>query len=423
MRRRQKANRLFCSAALAIALGIGVSTIGGQETHSVPTLDEVISGIAAAERRLINIRIESETFEEQRVSSDVPWERTSVSFRSTAWYNGMPKSKARVDVHSEVLRWEQGLAPYAEESYSIGFDGQFGREVRHAAGPPGQLQPVKQATITAEAPLELRDPWCELATGVMFSLNFLDYQGSISASQLLTKMREAGADIEISRERYQDADCVKLSQMRGEFSLWFDLEHGYAFRGRELCIPGASGQLVPYKTDIVKRLVEAAPGIWFPAEASRTSFYPNGKRPDVRLSYRCSQAVANDPKFDDAVFQVPIPSDYIVRDKVSGVVYQKSMAVELLRSELDKSVDIVMNNTREVPLVASGGGGVGDGNDATANRDVMPAAAETIVGEAEVTTRQGRGILWLLVLLITMVLAVVAASTVKRLKQAQTRRR
>jgi len=97
--------------------------------------------------------------------------------------------------------------------------------------------------------------------------------------------------------------------------------------------------------------------------------------------------------------------------------------VELLRSELDKSVDIVMNNTREVPLVASGGGGVGDGNDATANRDVMPAAAETIVGEAEVTTRQGRGILWLLVLLITMVLAVVAASTVKRLKQAQTRRR
>ncbi|MCP4256965.1 MAG: DUF1573 domain-containing protein [Planctomycetes bacterium] len=451
MRRIRKANRLVCIAALAIYLWIGVSTIWGQETRPTPTLDELISGIAAAERRLINVRIESEAFEEQRASSDVPWERTSVSFSSTAWYNGMPKSKARVDVHSEVLRWEEGLAPWAEESYSVGFDGQFGREVRHAAGIPGQIEPVKNATITAEAPLELRDQWCELATGVMFSLNFLDYQEGISASQMLTKMRDEGVDIKISRERYQDADCVKLSQMRGEFLLWFDLEHGYAFRGRQWLVPGASGDLVPYKTDIVKRLVEAAPGIWFPAEASLTSFVPNEIGPDVRLSYRCSQVVANDPKFDEAVFQVPIPSDYIVRDKVSGAVYQKSMSLDLLRRELDKSVDIVMNNTTEASLVASGGGGVGDGNDATASREVVTAAAEanremmttaasggggvgdgndatasrevvtaaaeTVVGEA--TVRKGRGILWLLVLLTTMVLAVVAASTVKRRKRAK----
>ncbi|MCP4256969.1 MAG: hypothetical protein GY774_05510 [Planctomycetes bacterium] len=418
MRRRQKANRLFCSAALAIALGIGVSTVGGQKTYSVPTMDEVISGIAAAERKLINVRIESEAFEEQRASSDVPWERTSVSFRSTAWYNCVPRSKARVDVHSEVLRWEQGSSPYGEESYSIGFDGRFGRDVRHAVGPPGQLQPLKKATILDEAPLELRDEWCEFATGVIFSLNFLDSQEGNSASQMLTKMREAGMVFEISRERYQGADCVKLSHIGG-FSLWFDLEHGYAFRGRELCIPGASGELVPYKTDIVKLLVEAAPGIWFPAEAFRTTYSPNGKRPEIQLSYRCSQAVANDPKFDEEVFQVPIPSDYIVRDKVSGVVYQKSMAEKLLRSELRRSVDIDINNTTEAPLMKSEDGEIGDGFDATANHDVIPAAAETIVGEVEVTTRQdrGRGILWLLVLLITMVLVVVVTLTLKRLKQ------
>jgi len=314
---------------LVVTCCLGANVALGEEQPPAPTLDEVISNITAAEQKLKNIRLESKTFLEERTSPDAPWKRTCVCYESTAWYTGQINGPARIDVHREVLRWEQGAAPFAEESYSVGFDGQRGRTVNHRTGPAGKTFPVKEAMITAEAPRQLHGSWARKATGMAFALNFLFHdEGGMSASHGLRKARELGIQVDITRERFQDANCVKLTMAKGMYAMWFDLDHGYAFCGNTSA-HYQDGEWVPYETCLVTRLIQAAPGLWFPGQVSQTKIYGTGpERPDSRTMYQCTAAVANDPGFDPSVFKVPIPPGHVVRDEISGVRYRQGPATE-----------------------------------------------------------------------------------------------
>ena len=315
MRKFKRTKNLSWLAIFLIAISMMNSVLSGKALD-VPTFDEVISNIASAEKKLTNIKIEAELFQEERKSPKDPWERNSVYANCTAWFDGKPQSKVRIDFHREVLKWRQGAAPYAEETYSIGFDGQFGRVVTHKSGPINDASEMKEAEILPEAPLELKSKSCKIATGAAFSLNFLSDDQAIKTSEMFKKYKDIDKSIVISREKYQDSNCVKISLFSGRRSYWFDLDHGYAFRGYQDVKTDKEGNQVVIRSTVVAKLVQAAPDIWFPAEA--TSF-SNGSGSGLRNIFKASKVIANDPSFDEKIFTVPIPPDYIVNNRVSGI--------------------------------------------------------------------------------------------------------
>ena len=68
--------------------------------------------------------------EEMELSTYI-WKQKPVHLISTVWYNGMPGSKARIDMHKNLGPWRNGRTDSNETCYSIGFDGKFGRTAKH----------------------------------------------------------------------------------------------------------------------------------------------------------------------------------------------------------------------------------------------------------------------------------------------------
>lgn len=396
----ERAKTLLRLAAFSIIVGAAGSLAAGQTLPTL-TLDEVISGIAAAERSLMNVKMETELFQEERPSSTDPWKRNGVYVNSTAWYNGMPNSKVRVDVHREVLKWEQGLASHAEESYSLGFDGQFGRVVTHKSGAVNDTWDAKEAEILPDAPADLRHQWRDLSTGAAFSLNFLFNRRNKTTSEMFKIIKQADPSVMTSRERYQGADCVKISMMDGKRCYWFDLEHGYAFRGRLQTRTEKDGRKVLSESTVVTRVVEAAPGIWFPAEATQVFSWPEPDRPDIRTVFKASQVKANDPSFDEEIFTVPIPPDYLVNDTVSGVRYKGE---EGLMEKLEESVlaltggsaEIVGSPSKEPEVEVVDRPVVASETDAEGNENI-PTQEDT--ASEDIAAQTNNRILWLVGLL------------------------
>ena len=92
-------------AVFGILLG-ALAIVEAQESKSSLSVEDVnalIPVIEAAEgRRFLSLKIESEAWGETKTSlSDPcePWQRTPVYVSCTAWFDGSPESRARVDVH------------------------------------------------------------------------------------------------------------------------------------------------------------------------------------------------------------------------------------------------------------------------------------------------------------------------------------
>lgn len=304
---------------------------------SAEELEDLAVIIKAVENALFNIKIESEAWEEHSTSASGLWQRTPIYWSSTAWFSGNWSSrmwnadqhtfdrhiqgKARVDVHKEVLEWQEGAAPYIEESYSVGFDGQYGRMARHTVGYNGKTRPVKEAKLLGDAPIRLET---NALTGTSFSLQF--FEGEIYK---FSKMLELASDpnskvieeVKFTREEFEGIECIKISSKFGNLMYWLDPSRGFALRGKKSIDQYEDGheELVTFMK--VSGLKEVAPGIWWPMEASIVSRpYAPGK-PWRRFVYRATNVVANDPNFDENIFIVPFPDGYLIDDQVAGRKY------------------------------------------------------------------------------------------------------
>jgi hypothetical protein len=65
-------------------------------------------------------------------------------------------------------------------------------------------------------------------------------------------------------------------------------------------------------------------------------------QPDIRLQYRASKAVANDPVFDESIYTIPIPPGYTVHDKVMGLMYKSGFEPEELLQVLEGNINETM---------------------------------------------------------------------------------
>jgi len=311
----------------------------GSSLLSHEELKNLAREINVAENRVSNIKLESEAWEEHGPSASGPWERTPVYWSSTAWYSGdwsrrrwnpeestfesYVKGKARVDVHREVLEWQDGPAPYAESSYCAGFDGKHGRAVIHNIGHDGKMRPVRTGEITSDPPRILTSGMCGKFTGIGSSLQF--FEGEIySFSKLFqlggTANSSVAAEPIFTHEEFRGADCIKIGTK--SVTYWIDPFHGFALRGSRSIASGTEGPEELVRLMEVNKLEELASGVWWPTEVFVVSRPTVPGKPWRRFVWRASRVVANDSAFDEIVFTTPLPEGYLINDKVTNMKYK-----------------------------------------------------------------------------------------------------
>ena len=337
-----KKSRLMWMVLLVL---FGTSIARTQKSKVILSVQDkraLISEIKAAERNLFsNLKVESEAWVETKVSLSDPcefWQRTPIYWSATACFSGNWSSrrwnadqhtferhiqgKARVDVHKRVLEWQEGAAPYRESSYSMGWDGQYGKMTHHTVGYNAKTHPVKEGKLLSEAPTSLET---NAFTGTGFSLQF--FEGEIYKFSKMFELAsdpnsEATTELKFTREEFEGIDCIKISSKFDNLMYWLDPSHGFALRGKKSIDIFEDGREELISFMKVSKLKEIATGIWWPIEAYIISRpYESGK-PWQRFVYWASNVVANDPNFDESIFTVPFPDGYLIDDKVAGRKYR-----------------------------------------------------------------------------------------------------
>jgi hypothetical protein len=293
-------------------------------------INELIPQIQAAESRLLNIKVDSEAWVETRASQSETWQRTPVCCSVTAWLKPDAERKARVDVHKNVMKWENGAAPYIEENYSVSYDGQVGKTLINTTSHSGKSTAIKQASIIPNAPERLRAKSIDSCTGARYTLQFFFGEGDnfkafseLFRVSISPKALEANV-FEVTREEFQNVDCIKFNlggRDWGHLSYWLDPSRGFAFLGHDNVAILKDGKESVISRIRVQQLKEVAENVWWPTEATIESDPREPNDPYNRTVYKATKVVANDPNFDESVFSTAFPKGYTVDDKITGKTY------------------------------------------------------------------------------------------------------
>lgn len=338
MAEKSSLSKKLCLAWTVLFVLFGTSIVRAKKSKFILSAEDTKSltlQLKAAESRLSNLMVESEAWVEEKSStvslSDPcePWRRTPVRTKTTAWFDGRPKARARVDVHLHVSEWEGGDAPYFEESYSLGFDGQYGRVAKHSMRHSGKTHAIKEGEVLSSVPGQLQMKYLDSCTGRQFSsifffgyedLKFSKFAEAATSPTVLEAKR-----FEFTLEEFQNVACIKLSsgpQKWGHISYWLDPTRGFALLGYDnMRMLDDGSQRVQSRIRVTK-LKKVDPNIWWPMEAYVESDRHAPGEPYKRTVYRASNVVANDPNFDDTIFEVPFPHGYLINDKVKKSKYR-----------------------------------------------------------------------------------------------------
>jgi len=323
---------------LSILLGIS-AIVQAQRSKLVLSVEDIkvlIPQIEAAERiHFSNLKIDSETWVETK--SDLsdpcqPWQRTPIYVSSTAWFDGNPKGKARVDVHKQIAKWIDGPASYGESSYSVSFDGQYGRVVDRTRGHSGKTFFLKEGKLLPDAPVGLRTN--DAYTGAKFSLYFF-FNNDLGVSSFSQFLRKATSPdvvklnaFEFTLEEFQGVECIKIDSTFdrhiARITYWLDPARGFALLGHDNISIREDGGERFSKRMRVTELKKVSDDIWWPMEAYVESDRREPGEPYTRTRtvYHASNVVANDPNFDEKIFTIPFPDGYLIDDQVTGRTYR-----------------------------------------------------------------------------------------------------
>lgn len=310
---------------------------------SIKELKELAPNMKASKKSLLNVKIESEAWVERKASLDdpcEPWERTPIYVSCTAWFSGPPGTKARVDIHQEVLEWKEGFAPYVDRSYSLAFDGQHGRVVNHTMKYDDKTLFIKNGESIADSPIGLKLGWVGAFTGIHFSYHFSAAQRGYPFSQVIQMAAEdsnfaTSSEFEFVWEKIDGGKkCLRINsgtkkKNRNYHSYLLDPSRGFALLEAKTAHISEDGSEQVISSLKVSKLRKVAAAIWWPVEASIERPSTDPERPYERVVYRASDVIANDPNFDENVYTVPFPKGYLVDDKVKGIKYRAGQEQEI----------------------------------------------------------------------------------------------
>jgi len=311
----------------------------------------VAQSMRAVEDALLNVRIDSNCWVERRPSSSGPWERTPLCWSTTAYYGKISSNQARIDFHKDVVRWENGAAPYLQTSHSISFDGVQCRRKEISSSYSGKTFAIHSGRILPKALALGRLRGCSRVTGVKASMFFYNYgipepfPKRFSANFLAIADPNsflaalAAADPEYScikpieakvvLEEFRGIQCIKVASIGDSFRSvsWLDPNRGFALLRFDNFREDQDGIERLESSINVTKLEQVAENIWWPMEAYFVS------SPRKRFVYRASDIVANDPNFDESIFTVSFPDGYLIDDQVTGRKYTTGENTEVPKNQ------------------------------------------------------------------------------------------
>jgi hypothetical protein len=300
---------------------------------AILTIDQIISGVRAAETSFHNLYIKDfRTTVDIMPAGQNQWKPSPIVYAGSAWYDADPRGKTRVYYATYVMPWEPlagqrpmpGQVPWVAQEVDESWDGKQGREVRVTSGFPGKARRDDSAIITPDRPM-LLNGYSRYDTGAGFTWQYRVSSEELSTppgaplpfSDFISRSVKAGEPPEISRQTVNGFDTVRLRWVGFRHQVletyWVAPECGFALVKQERIMN--MPKLASTEGLEVKELKEIAKGIWFPMRASMVMRY--GGRPDEywRFNYSAAAAVANDPKFDPSIFTATIPAGYVVGDQ------------------------------------------------------------------------------------------------------------
>jgi len=309
------------------------SILSVEEVNALIPIVEAVEVKAGEEKPFLNLKVDSEIRVETKSDLFDPcesWQRTPIYVSCTAWFGGSPEDKERIDVHKQVLRWQEGAAPYIESSYSVGFDGQYGRIARYSTRHNGRTHQAKEGKLLPDAPRQLRDNFLGGCTGKRFTSYFFF---SSDENRTFSKLFRASATpaaleakaFECVFEEFEGVQCIKFGsgeQPWGRETWWFDPSRRLALLGYEKTKKQSGGSDTLVTRIRINKLKEVGPDIWWLMKVTSVRAPLGPEKPWKRYIYRASNVIANDPDFDDSIFTVPFPEEYLIDDKVNKAKYR-----------------------------------------------------------------------------------------------------
>jgi hypothetical protein len=352
-----------CGLLIALWLTGAVASYG--QNPPTPDAREVVRNVSNAERQLVNIEVqEFDLITQTRPKNTDKWEPYKIMMSGSAWYNGLRYSKVRIHISQRILPWVQGASPwYEERNREIAFDGQFGRVINGRSGPAGRVADIRTAMLLPRWPTDFDSRLTQLAAGVGFSLGF--YEPDPASADTLSKyLTDALAHVNtwtIAWDSLYGDRVLRVEVFNDPVAYtayWFDVDHGYALRRAERRQHHYPGQQVWDMVELtqISKLVEAAPGIWFPIQASRQELDPKQPGNEILYSYHAAKIIANNPSFDESVFAPPFPPKVRVFDMVHGGSFVTANA-SATAGEMDKAIADIKTSLQNVggsapPIVA-----------------------------------------------------------------------
>jgi hypothetical protein len=230
------------------------------------------------------------------------------------WSDGQPGGKARVDILKQVSYWANKPNEPFETSFSAAYDGKEGILLMVKDGSPGHKFGQDRATVGSGRPGMIASGSDTVGTS-HFNALYQDKEPGKSLSQEMAEQVKSAQSVEggyvnVTDDQYLDVKAIKLSVGKKglvEWSWWMDPARGYALLGFRVMNTVHKPATVTSEFQNIT-LVKAAPDIWYPQETIILPTNKDGTRPH----YLVSKVVANDPKFDPAVFRLEIPKAYMV---------------------------------------------------------------------------------------------------------------
>jgi len=312
------------------------SAESSQTILSAEEIKQSIPQIEAAEKKVLNVKIEAETWMEESTSPTGPWERTPTYVAATSWFDGTPRGKGRVDVHREVLNsyWvDGGRYMQSERSYTACYDGRVVRKIYEKESEDGgKTRFARRGEIRDQAPEIFKGKMTGVVTGLRFTTKyfFIDRDDITFFSQFFKTATSPGAVVngsfEAVREDYNGVQCIRLSMKSKSLhtNWWLDPSRGFALLGYENVSTNKEGKDFVDVRIKVNKLKEIADGIWWPMEGTVESDRRDPRKPDTyaRMVFHALDVVVNDPKFDNSIFSVSFPAGYTVYDRVNDKTYK-----------------------------------------------------------------------------------------------------
>jgi RNA polymerase sigma factor (sigma-70 family) len=282
-------------------------------TTQADLLAQLIRGLQANETKISNIRIRS----------TIRWEKWNVKTQAwdyagdaalTAWYDGKPNGKARIDYQHSVAPWIQGAGPFSWSVEDLAFDGQNERWLQLEVGTPDH-----PAKILPHGQISRSSRFSGEATGSGWDLTiYADADQGVRLSSLLLSLSSVELkSCEARHAEFEGTDCIELKA--GNRISYFDPARGYAYLG---AMEFRSGQVFYRQT--IQELSQPTPGVFYPIRALLEYSHPtlptDPPGTKSRATFQAQSVDANDPNFDPAIFTLPWPPGTAVWDQDSRQV-------------------------------------------------------------------------------------------------------